>query len=506
MKRLKALRELRDELKSEVYLAGGSVRDLVRKQTPNDLDIVVRKVTPADFESFLRDRGELSLVGKSFGVYKFRPKRSRLEADIAFPRSEVSTGRGHRDFDVHTNPDVSLQDDSNRRDFTCNAMYVSLDDVDAKGKFPRNAVIDFHQGLDHIRKRLVVAVGNPEDRILEDPLRMLRAMVLIARTGYRLEGKTFAAIKGHVGLMASVAPERIGDEIFKIMESAKPSRAFRTMNRTNLLKEVFPELAACVGVGQNPKHHSYPVFEHSIYSADAACQLTDSLVVRFAALCHDLGKASTRMVKPGGTGPDDVSFHNHEIVSTRLAYGVLNRLRYPKNFITAVVGLVRLHQYKYDRTWTDKAVRRFTRKCGISRSDLSDLNNHPQFVLRQADRMGNDFKAHLPITQKQRDFQRRIIKVYGESSAFNLRDLAIDGNDVKESLGIPASPLVGRVMEFLFDVVEETPKINNRKDLLKIAEQYLKDLPLAGTEENHNSPREVDRNVPTARQIEILKE
>ncbi|MCI0528627.1 MAG: HD domain-containing protein, partial [Nitrospira sp.] len=255
------------------------------------------------------------------------------------------------------------------------------------------------------------------------------------------------------------------------------SRGFKTMARTGLLRWVFPELDACVGCGQNPKYHSFPVFEHLIYATDAACSITDRLDVRFGTLCHDLGKAPTRAVRPGGAGPDDVSFHNHEIVSTKLTYSFMRRLRFPKEFIEEVVHLVRHHQYKYDRLWTDKAVRRFIRNAGIHREHLGDLDNHPQFLLRQADRMGNTMKAHLPITDKQKDFQNRIREVYNTSSAHSLRDLQVDGEAIKTEMGIPAGPEVGRIIRFLFDLVEEKPDLNNRESLLREARKFLEENP-----------------------------
>ncbi len=486
MERLKALRKLRKELGAEVFLVGGTVRDLIRKKVPNDLDLVVRNVSPSDFQNFLKKRGSLELVGKSFGVYLFKPTGMKGHVDIAFPRTEVSTGPGHTEFKAVCDPETSLEEDSNRRDFTLNAMYLSIDAIDNDGKFDRKAIIDFHQGLEHIRRRLVVAVGNPEDRLKEDPLRMLRATVLVARTGYRLEGNTFGAMKRHAGLLASVDPQRIRDEFIKIMESDKPSRAFKALSRTGLLDIMLPELAACVGCGQNPKYHSYPVFEHVIYATDAACSLSDNLAVRFSALCHDLGKAPTRQLRPDGDGPDDVSFHNHEIVSTKLTYNFMKRLKFPKDFSEEVIHLVRWHQYKYDRDWTDKAVRRFIRKCGIERADLDTLDTHPQFLLRQADRMGNELKAHLPITKKQGDFQRRIREVYDKSSAHSLRDLKVNGNDIMEELKLPASPLVGRIVRHLFDAVEENPGLNTRKQLVELAKKFSEEV---GDDRDHRADR-----------------
>ena len=475
MKQLKALRELREKLGAEVFLVGGTVRDLVRRREPNDIDVLVRNVAPSDFENFLRERGDLRLVGKSFGVYLFRPTGFKQAIEIAFPRTEVSTGEGHKDFSVLPNPKITIEEDSQRRDFTVNALYLNLDHVDEDGKFDRRAVIDFHNGLEHIRKRLIVAVGEPEDRILEDPLRMLRAVVLVARTGYRLDGDTFGAIKRKADLLRSVSQERVRDELLKVMSTDKPSRAFKTMARTGLLQYVLPELQDCVGCGQNPKHHSYPVFEHVIYATDAACGLTPDLGVRFSALFHDLGKAPTRAVKPGGDGPNDVSFHNHEIVSTKLAYQAFKRLRFPREFSERVIHLVRHHQYRYDREWTDKAVRRFIRNVGLTREDLRTLDTHPQFLLRQADRMGNKLKAHLPITPKQRDFQARLIEVYEKSSAHSLRELKVNGKNIMEHFDIPASPLVGRIMRFLFDAVEERPEVNTEEKLLEMAGQFMKE-------------------------------
>ncbi len=487
MKRLRALRELRKELGAEVFLVGGTVRDLIRRREPNDLDVLVRGVAPADFETFMRTRGTLELVGASFGVYLFKPKRLKGHIEIAFPRTEVSTGPRHDEFEVVTNSMLSIEEDSRRRDFTLNAMYLSLDDVEENGKFDKRKIIDFHNGLEHIRKRLIVAVGTPEDRIEEDPLRMMRAMVLVARTGYRLEGNTFGAIKRNADKVRTVSAERLRDEFIKIMRSEKPSRAFKTMDRTDLLKILFPEMHACVGCGQNPKYHSYPVFEHTIKAADAACELTDRLDVRFAALCHDLGKASTRALRPNGDGPNDVSFHNHEIVSCKLAFAFMKRLKFPKKFTEEVIALVRMHQYKYDRDWTDKAVRRFIRNIGLTKADLEDLEQHPQFLVRMADRMGNKLKESLPVTVKQRDFQRRIIEVYESSAAHSLRDLKVNGRDIMEHFDVPSGPSVGKVIAYLFDMVETNPKINNRDDLFRLAEKFLKEEESGSDQANRSS-------------------
>jgi hypothetical protein len=134
-----------------------------------------------------------------------------------------------------------------------------------------------------------------------------------------------------------------------------------------------------------------------------------------------------------------------------------------------------MHQYKYDRDWTDKAVRRFIRNIALTKADLEDLEQHPQFLVRMADRMGNKLKESLPVTVKQRDFQRRIIEVYENSAAHSLRDLKVNGRDIMERFDVPSGPSVGRVVAYLFDVVEESPKLNNRDDLFRLAGEFLKE-------------------------------
>jgi hypothetical protein len=180
------------------------------------------------------------------------------------------------------------------------------------------------------------------------------------------------------------------------------------------------------------------------------------------------------MVKPDGDGPDDVSFHNHEVASTRLVGDLFRRLRFSKQFTEDVAALVRQHQYKYDREWTDKAVRRFIRKVGIGEADLGDLDSHPLFLLRQADRMGNELKVHLPITRKQRDFQARIVTVYRSSTAHSLRDLKVNGRDVMDTFGLEASETIGRVIAHLFNRVEESPELNTKESLLREARKFLR--------------------------------
>ena len=470
-----SLLQIKKRLGCEMYACGGFVRDLVRGQEAADLDVVVRNVDGFTFLAALKKAGKVIEVGKTFGVYVFQPNGVEGSVEIAFPRTERSTGPAHHNFEITSDPSITLEEDAKRRDFTCNAMFLDVAFINSSREVAIAHILDFHQGMEHIKNRLIAAVGNPEDRITEDPLRMMRAAVLQAKTGFRLEGNTFAAMKRNADLIKFVSAERVRDEILKIMSTDKPSRAFKALKRCGVLKYVLPELNACVGVGQNPENHKYPVFEHCCYVADAACSLTTYLPVRFAGLFHDLGKAVTREVKPGGKGEEDVSFHNHEVVSERLVQKLMGRLRFSNDFTEEVIELVKNHQYKYDRNWTDRAVRRFIRSADIQEKDLEDLDVFPLFILRQADRIGNGTpaKVRMPITPKQKDFQARITEIFKASSAHSTKDLAVNGNVLMSELGLAPSPTIGRIMQALFELVEEDPSANNKETLLARARGLL---------------------------------
>lgn len=314
-----------------------------------------------------------------------------------------------------------------------------------------------------------------EESLQQEFLRHLHQLAFLALGGPRLTEEVFRNLRSSAELVSTLRKAEIADLFLDILSGEHPSRSLSAMNRTGLLRLLFPALADCVGCGQNPKYHSYPVFEHLITAADAACSLTDRLDVRFAALCHDLGKAPTREVRPGG-GPDDVSFHNHEIVSTRLTYEWMTQWEMPHDLTQSVVRLVRYHQYKYDRTWTDKAVRRFIRDAEIVPEDLRDLDLHPQFLLRQADRMGNALKASVPITDKQRDFQERIRRVLQEQIESEGKRLAVTGAEIREKFNLPAAPIISQVMKHLHTEVEKNPELNEPDKLFATAKDFLGQL------------------------------
>jgi tRNA nucleotidyltransferase (CCA-adding enzyme) len=438
--------------KGKIYEVGGAVRDkYISPILPDkDKDYLVTGIPLDELCFLLKEFGKVDLVGKSFGVIKFLPfKRFEGETvfDIALPRKEYSTGPGHKDFKVNYDHKLKVEDDLNRRDFTINAMAEDL----STGK-----LVDPLNGKNDIKKGLI-RITNP-DSFKDDPLRMLRAIQFAARFEFQLEGVTLASLKQNAELISTISPERIQEELNKLLLKAKyPSSGFRLMQSTGLLEKILPELAASVGVDQPGGYHAHDVFEHSILTADSAPR---ELVIRLAALLHDVSKPETReLTKEGGA-----TFYGHEKKGSRVARRVLQRLRYSNQIIDQVSLLVDKHMFTTGVT--DKGVRRLIRRMG---QELI----FPLLDLRRADVVAQGKGGN---TQDVDELEERIKLEIEKKPPFGLRDLAINGNDIMSTFKIEPSPLVGQILNYLLELVLDNPETNEKEKLLKEVEFFLKNL------------------------------
>ena len=462
---LKALESIQKTTKAVFYIAGGAVRDLLVGRDPTDLDVVATKIGVTELWNKLRGIGEVRALNFSstrFGITLFRVDDEPF-TEIALPRTEISTGTGHRDFEIAVGPEISLKEDSDRRDFKINALYLPLSSRD------RSDIIDYQEGLEDIKRRKISFVGNPKDRIYEDPLRMLRAISLQARTGYRIGSVSFDSISKLSRLIKEIPAERINVELRKVLLARKPSTSFILLHKTGLLRYIMPELEECVGVNQDRTYHKYDVFTHCIKSCDNA---PPSLVLRLAALLHDIGKPDT---KGWNESKGKITFYNHEVVGELKARKALGHLKFSNKEIEDVCFLVAMHMYDFRARWTDKAVRRFVKRVGITSSDLANLGNIPLFQLRIADRLGSGFK-NIRITKRQKALEQRIIGVFEKAGVFDIKDLVVNGDDVIENCGIRESPDVGIILETVFNIVLDKPFLNNRDDLLHMVMNVAKQL------------------------------
>ncbi|MBU1146386.1 HD domain-containing protein [Patescibacteria group bacterium] len=328
--------------KSEIYLVGGAVRDAASgtgKQ--KDFDFVVRNVPAEELEKFLSERGEVVLVGRNFGVYKFMPADIKLEEaiDVALPRTEHSLGAGggYRDFKVQSDPAMAVEEDLARRDFTVNAMALDL----KNGK-----LVDPFHGLEDLEAKVLRAVGNPEERFGEDYSRMLRALRFAAQFGFEIEGKTFIAIQDmmkHIndervraGKKERVVPyETVAKELLKAFWR-DPVRALDLYERSGALYELMPELFSLRGCPQPPNFHSEgDVWTHTrmalanFYSERFKKQFGEerpSAEVVMAVLFHDLGKPLT-LKTPERDGTDRIRFDGHDVAGAEAAEEICRRLK-----------------------------------------------------------------------------------------------------------------------------------------------------------------------------------
>ena len=424
--------------RGHIYEVGGVVRDslLERQVSQKDRDFLVTGIPYEELTKILRKFGRVDLVGKSFGIIKFTPRDQKITYDVALPRKEFSTGVAHRDFQVDFDHSLPVEEDLKRRDFTVNAMAKDL----ATGKIidPLNG----KQDLENKTLRMTLAKA-----FEEDPLRMLRGIQFAARFGFEIEPKTFQAMKENSRLISSVSPERIQEELNKLLQQAdRPSLGFRVMKETGILQEILPELAVCVGVTQPGGYHKFDIFEHTLFTIDYAPK---ELRLRLAALFHDICKPQCRELVPEGA-----TFYGHERKGAGVAKRVMKRLRYPYQLTSEVVLLVRRHMYT-DRV-TEKGLRRLIRNVG---EDLVfDL-----LELRRA-----DVKAQgRGKTGKDVDrFKRRIQEELERKPPLSVSDLQIDGHDVMELCKIRPSPMVGKVLNHLLNMVLDDPEFNQREKLI----------------------------------------
>jgi putative nucleotidyltransferase with HDIG domain len=340
-----------------------------------------------------------------------------------------------------------------RRDFTANAIAWGRQPTG-----PENALVDPFDGRADIERRLLRAVGDPDLRVREDALRMIRAVRLAAALDFTIEPATLEAIRANAGLVAHLSGERIGAELEKLLATPRPSVGLRIAEETGLLAVFAPELAAQRGIPQN-KVPGEDLWEHTLRTVDAAP--ASRPVVRLAALVHDIGKPATLA---------DGHFHHHDVVGARLATDWLRRLRLPRAAIDDVAHLVRHHMFWADPSLTDAAIRRFLKRVGARH--LDNL-----FALRVADDIGSGVGPDDPVRDA---FRERLDAELAAAAALDRYALVIDGGDLMRELGLSPGPLLGRIIDELVERVINDPALNERATLLLLAHGMLADVDESG--------------------------
>jgi poly(A) polymerase len=426
----------------EVHLVGGSVRDALLAaaadgpRIPGDLDVT----TDARPEQVL----EL-LSGWARSTWNTGIAFGTVGAEVRGTRLEITTFRADRYDRESRNPEVawgdSLVDDLQRRDFTVNAMAVSLG--------PDRTVTDPFGGLGDLLAKRLRTPGAAIDSFADDPLRMLRAVRFVAQLGLTPDDDVVAAMTTLAGELGRITPERVQVELSKTLLQDSPRKALELFVATGLADVVLPELAALrMEIDEHHQHkdvytHSLTVLDQAIAleKADAQAESPD-LVLRLAALLHDIGKPATRRHEPRGR----VSFHHHEVVGAKLVRKRLTALRYPKDVIEAVSRLtflhLRFHGYGTGE-WTDSAVRRYV-------TDAGDLLSRLHKLVRSDSTTRNKRRA-AALAATYDSLELRITEISEQENLARIRP-DLDGNAIMELLGLEPGPDVGRAWRFLKDL------------------------------------------------------
>jgi len=431
-----------DELKKknyEAYLVGGCVRDLLREVEPQDWDVATN-AKPAEIER---------IFPKCFADNKFGTVTVLTASkDPKLKEVEITPFRTEEKYTDKRHPDKvewakTIKEDLARRDFTINALAAGLEDSELK-------IIDFFEGQKDLEKRIIRAVGNPEDRFSEDALRILRAVRFATVLDFEIEKKTAQAVKKNAPWLQAISKERIRDELLKIIMAEKAADGVDLLREIGLLKYIIPELEEGYKVSQN-KHHIYDCYEHALLSLKYAAKKNFNKYVRLAALFHDIGKPRAKR----GEGPD-ATFYNHEVIGAKMTAQILNRLRFSKKDIEKVVKLVRYHLFYYNVDEVGEAsVRRLVRQVGIENMD-------ELLEVRMADRIGSGCPKAEPY--KLRHLRYIIERV--SQDPISVKMLKVNGNGVMKILNIPGGPKIGWILDVLLGYVLADPK-KNKKDFLE---------------------------------------
>ena len=411
-----------------LYLVGGSVRDAMLGRLSGDLDFTT-DARPPRIVALVKDWADAIWdTGIAFGTVGATKHGQTIE---------ITTFRADSYDGVTRNPEVtfgdSLEGDLVRRDFTVNAMAYDV---------LNRQLIDPTGGREALRARTLDTPATPQESFSDDPLRMLRAARFASQLGFAVAPRVLEAMAAMSGQLTRITAERVQVEVSKLLTGAHPRAGVELMVEAKLADVVLPELPA-MKLEIDEHHQHKDVFHHSLVVLEQAIDLEDGpepdLVLRLAALLHDIGKPDTRRFEEGG----GVSFHHHEVVGAKMVRKRLRALKYSKEIIEDVANLVYLHLrfHGYGTgEWTDSAVRRYVTDAGHLLPRLHKL-------VRADCTTRNRRKANA-LQRTYDDLERRIERIAAEEDLKRVRP-DLDGNEIMRLLGLPPGPVVGKAWKFL---------------------------------------------------------
>ncbi|MGP1990711.1 CCA tRNA nucleotidyltransferase [Zobellia laminariae] len=433
----KIVSQAADELGVDCYVIGGFVRDyLLERGTHKDIDIVAigsgielaKKVA-----SLLKGKPKVS-VFKNFGTAMLR--HDDIELEFVGARKESY----HRDSRKPVVEDGTLADDQNRRDFTINALAISLNSSNY------GALLDPFDGVSDLENKIIRTPLEPGITYSDDPLRMMRAIRFATQLNFTIEEASLQAITDNKDRIRIISKERIVDELNKILESSVPSLGFALLNKTGLLPYILPELVALQGIEEIEGQRHKDNFWHTLEVVDNISETTDNLWLRWAALLHDIGKAPTKKFhkKIGWT------FHGHEFVGSKMVYKLFKRLRMPLNdkmkFVQKMVLMSSRPIVLSEDYATDSAVRRLVFDAGENVEDL--------MTLCEADITTKNPKKQRKYKNNFKVVRQKIIEVEERDSIRKFQP-PVSGEEIMETFNLKPSKEIGIIKEAIKEAILE---------------------------------------------------
>jgi poly(A) polymerase len=442
------------KLKLPAYVVGGYVRDLVLNRPNKDIDFVTVGSGIELAQQVAKDLGGLTLtVFQNFGTASI--KYGDLELEFVGARKESYRSESRKPIVE----DGTLEDDQNRRDFTINAMAISLNAEDY------GDLIDPFGGLEHLKKKIIKTPLHPDTTFSDDPLRMMRAVRFAAQLKFDIEPETFESITKNVDRLKIISMERIIDETNKIIMTPLPSYGFKLLFHSGLLKQFFPELVVLHGVEYVGGNAHKDNFYHTLQVLDNVCKTSDDLWLRWAAILHDIAKPATKRYDP----QVGFTFHGHEDKGARMTPGIFRRLKLPMNEkMTFVQKLVRLHLRPISLAYevTDSAIRRLLFEAGDDIDALMKLCR-ADITSKNMDKV-NRYLKNFDLVEE------RMKLVEAKDHVRNFQP-PVSGEEIMRTLALPPSKMVGIIKDRIKDAILDGEIENNREQawdlMLRIARE-----------------------------------
>lgn len=418
------------------YMVGGCLRDVLLGRKSHDIDICTDAL-PEEIIYVFKDKYRVIETGIKYGTITVII--DALPIEITTFRSEQDYVDGRRPEKVSFEKDIKA--DLSRRDFTVNAMAYN----------DKDGLIDLFGAKRDLEDKIIRCVGNPRQRFKEDKLRMLRAVRFASTFNFGIEDETFDAIKEYSQDIEEISLERINVELSKMLLVQKPSQSIKLLRKIGLLKVILPVIDDMYGFSQQNPYHEKDLFFHTM---DVLDNVREDIILRLAALFHDTGKLYTKTVDENNIG----HFYSHSEVSFDIARDYLKKLRYSNNIVELVSLLCKKHMID-TRNISKKGIRKLI-------SIFGKENIHYLVELQRAD-------AESTTLGGDDTLKNKVDEVLADEDVFCLKDMDIDGNDIK-NLGYKGKE-IGYILKYLFDRVMEDTSINEKAKLLEIIKREIAD-------------------------------